>query len=121
MKKNLLFILFFPLIPLIELSARYPFTILNIVPTKQYHHILFEIVTAIIAAVIMNYLNGKLRIHASNKFLLMPAITSIAFILLLSFHPALSANLTFHAIFVMIIYIILVNNKFLKTMVDGII
>ena len=121
MKKTLLFILFFPLFPLTEGAISYPFIISNIVPTKNYHQIIFSIVTATIVAVVMNYLNGKFRIHASRKFLLMPAIISILFALLFSLHPDSSANLTFHAIFEIIIYMLLVNNQFLKTKVDGII
>jgi len=115
MKKTILFILFFPLVFLTEILLRYPFITLNFPQNfKGYHLMLFSIVTAIVVAVIMNYLNVKFRIHASSKFLLLPAITWILIALLSSGIPAVTPNTIFHLIFEMVIYMILVNNQFFK-------
>ena len=121
MKKTILFILFFPLVPLTEIIIRYFFVILNVGPRNNFLEIIFSIVTAILVALIMNYLNIKFHIHASKRFLLIPPIIFLLFVLLSSVHPAISANLLFHVIFETIIYMILVNNKFLKSKVESII
>ena len=122
MKKFLLFILFFPLIPLIETIVRYPLIILSF-EGRNYHTLLLDLFSAIIVAVIMIYINSKYRINASSKFLQIPAIVFILFSLLSLATPGMQTAyfLDYRVILEMVIYMLAVNNQFLKAKVARIV